>query len=78
MLNRVLTELTNAPLLRLRSARRVQFSEITQASFPPVFERFLSVIGIFTFDLGWIASAACLTSGIDFFDKLMSVKFPTL
>ncbi|CAN0008375.1 unnamed protein product, partial [Scytosiphon promiscuus] len=53
----------------LRSDRR--FAEITKVPFPPVYEKFLSIIGIFSFDLGWMISAACLTAGIDFYDKLL-------
>lgn len=49
----------------------LQFAEITKVPFPPVYEKFLSIIGIFSFDLGWIMSAACLTAGIDFYDKLL-------
>ncbi|CAN0058299.1 unnamed protein product [Scytosiphon promiscuus] len=49
------------------------FAEITKVPFPPVYEKFLSIIGIFSFDLGWMISAACLTAGIDFYDKLLMV-----
>ncbi|CAM9271368.1 unnamed protein product, partial [Ectocarpus sp. 8 AP-2014] len=49
------------------------FAEITKVPFPPVYEKFLSIIGIFSFDLGWMISAACLTAGIDFYDKLLIV-----
>ncbi|CAM9462085.1 unnamed protein product, partial [Ectocarpus sp. 12 AP-2014] len=49
------------------------FAEITKVPFPPVYEKFLSIIGIFSFDLGWVISAACLTAGIDFYDKLLIV-----
>ncbi|CBJ33868.1 probable extracellular nuclease (ISS) [Ectocarpus siliculosus] len=49
------------------------FAEITKVPFPPVYEKFLSIIGIFSFDLGWMMSAACLTAGIDFYDKLLIV-----
>lgn len=49
----------------------LQFAEITKVPFPPVYEKFLSIIGIFSFDLGWMISAACLTAGIDFYDKLL-------
>ncbi|CBJ26637.1 adhesin-like protein [Ectocarpus siliculosus] len=50
------------------------FAEITKVPFPPVYEKFLSIIGIFSFDLGWMISAACLTAGIDFYDKLLRGK----
>ncbi|CAM9140361.1 unnamed protein product [Ectocarpus sp. 12 AP-2014] len=49
------------------------FAEITKVPFPPVYEKFLSIIGIFSFDLGWMISAACLTAGVDFYDKLLIV-----
>lgn len=48
-----------------------QFSQITQVPFPPVYERFLEITGIFSFDLGWMLSAACLATGIDFYGKLL-------
>lgn len=47
-----------------------QFSSITEVSYPSVFERFLEIIGIFSFDPGWILSAACL-AGVSFYDKLL-------
>ncbi|CBJ32402.1 adhesin-like protein [Ectocarpus siliculosus] len=52
--------------------------DITKAPFPPIYEKFLSIIGIFSFDLGWILSAACLTTGIDFYDKLLIVTIGPL
>lgn len=51
----------------------LQFADITQVLYPPVYKRFLEVISLFTFDLGWIVSASCLASGITFYDKLMWV-----
>ncbi|CAM9574874.1 unnamed protein product, partial [Ectocarpus sp. 12 AP-2014] len=54
------------------------FADITKAPFPPIYEKFLSIIGIFSFDLGWIMSAACLTTGIDFYDKLLIVTIGPL
>lgn len=48
-----------------------QFSQITQVSFPPVYEKFLGIIGIFSFDLGWMLSAACVATGIGFYGKLL-------
>ncbi|CAN0138387.1 unnamed protein product, partial [Pylaiella littoralis] len=56
----------------------IAFAEITQVPFPPVFEKFLAVIGIFSFDLGWILSAACLSLGIGFYDKLLMVTIGPL
>lgn len=53
------------------TASFLQFTDITQVPMPPIYEKFLSFIGIFTFDLGWIFSAACLTDGINFYDQLL-------
>ena len=39
--------------------------------FPPLFEKFLGIIGVFSFDLGWFISAACLSPGVNFYDKLL-------
>jgi len=36
------------------NARAPQFAEITKAPFPPVYQRFLSFIGIFSFDRGCV------------------------
>lgn len=49
----------------------VQFAEITEVPFPEVYDKFLSVIRIFSFDLSWILSAACLTVDLDFYDELL-------
>lgn len=49
----------------------VQFAEITEVPFPEVYDKFLSVIRIFSFDLSWILSAACLTVDLDFYDQLL-------
>lgn len=48
-----------------------KFADITHIPFPPIYERFLETIGIFTFDLGWIFSASCLTTRLTFYDKLL-------
>ena len=49
----------------------VQFADVTNAGFPPVYEKFLAVIGMFSMDLGWVLSAACLATGITFYVKLL-------
>lgn len=49
----------------------VEFAEVTNVTFPPIYETFLSVIGVFSLDLGWILSATCLASEVDFYDKLL-------
>ncbi|CAB1100084.1 unnamed protein product [Ectocarpus sp. CCAP 1310/34] len=54
-----------------KDCRRCAFAEITKVPFPPVYEKFLSIIGTFSFGLGWVISAACLTAGNDFYDKLL-------
>ena len=48
-----------------------KFAEITAVPFPAVYNKFLSFIEIFSFDLGWILSAACITVGFDFYDELL-------
>ncbi|CAN0342544.1 unnamed protein product, partial [Hapterophycus canaliculatus] len=73
---RVGEALTRLPLSKLKIVVVVwqissAFADITKVPYPPVYESFLSIIGVFSFDLGWIISAACLTSGIDFYDKLL-------
>eukprot|EP00752_Nemacystus_decipiens_P007772 g6941.t1 len=47
------------------------FAEVTNAPFPPVYNKFLSIIGVFSFDLGWMLSAACLVTNFSFYDKLL-------
>ena len=54
-----------------RSFRVVKFADVTNVGFPPIYEKFLSIIGIFSLDLGWLLSATCVASGIDFYDKLL-------
>ncbi|CAM9245467.1 unnamed protein product, partial [Sphacelaria rigidula] len=49
------------------------FSEITQVPFPPVYKKFLSIVGVFTFDLGWIFSASCINTRVNFYHKLLIV-----
>lgn len=48
-----------------------QFTEITEVPFPEAYENFLSLTGIFSFDLSWILSATCMTDNLDFYDKLL-------
>ncbi|CAN0330304.1 unnamed protein product [Ascophyllum nodosum] len=49
------------------------FTEITEVPFPEVYDKFLAFIGIFSFDLSWILSAACISVGLDFYDELLMV-----
>ncbi|CAM9236456.1 unnamed protein product, partial [Sphacelaria rigidula] len=49
------------------------FTEITQAPLPPTYRKFLSIIGVVTFDVGHIFSAGCIDTKIDFYDKLRLV-----
>jgi len=51
--------------------RAPQFAGIAQVPFPSAYEKFLAFIGVFSLDLGWFLSAACLATGIGFFDKLL-------
>lgn len=44
---------------------------MTNVTFPPAYEKFLSVVGVFSMDLGWILSSTCLASEVDFYDKLL-------
>ena len=62
---------TRPPALPFSSPMSPQFAEITQVPFPSVYKKFLETIGVFNLDLGWIVSAACLATGIGFFDKLL-------
>ena len=55
----------------LCSLFRVKFADVTNVTFPPIYEAFLSMIGVFSLDLGWILSVTCLASDVDFFDKLL-------
>ncbi|CAM9101274.1 unnamed protein product, partial [Laminaria digitata] len=54
------------------------FADVTNAGFPPIYDKFLSVIGIFSMDLGWILSAACLATDVTFYDKLLIVTIGPL
>ena len=49
----------------------VQFADVTNVGFPPVYEKFLSIIGMFSLDLGWLLSATCVASGVGFYEKLL-------
>lgn len=49
----------------------MKLSNITNVAYPPIYEKFLSVIGIFSLDLAWILSAACITTNVNFYDKLL-------
>lgn len=53
------------------NVRVVKFADVTNVGFPPIYEKFLSIIGIFSLDLGWMLSATCVAAGIDFYDKLL-------
>lgn len=49
----------------------VQFANVTNVGFPPIYEKFLSIIGIFSLDLGWLLSATCVAAGVGFYEKLL-------
>ena len=65
--NGIRVRLTKWPVVVLRA----KFAEVTKVTFPPIYETFLSIIGVFSLDLGWILSATCLASDVDFYDKLL-------
>lgn len=46
-------------------------TDITNIAYPPIYETFLSIVGVFSLDLAWILSAACLTTNVNFYDKLL-------
>lgn len=38
---------------------------------PTIYKSFISIVRVVTFDLGWIFSAACVTDGMNFYEKLL-------
>ena len=56
---------------RARHFPCVKFSSITNVAYPPIYETFLSIIGVFSLDLAWILSAACITTDVNFYHKLL-------
>lgn len=54
-----------------RHCPRAKYSNITNVAYPPIYEKFLSIIGVFNLDLAWILSAACLTTNVNFYHKLL-------
>eukprot|EP00904_Undaria_pinnatifida_P010819 jgi/Undpi1/6868/HiC_scaffold_21.g09344.m1 len=70
--------LSGLPLSKLKLAVVVwqissAFADVTNVGFPPVYEKFLSIIGMFSLDLGWLLSATCVASGVGFYEKLLTV-----
>ena len=50
---------------------RLKFADVTNVEYPPIYEKFLSAIGMFSLDMSWILSAACLTTEVSFYGKLL-------
>ncbi|CAN0250034.1 unnamed protein product [Scytosiphon promiscuus] len=49
----------------------IQFADAAQATYPGVYQDFLSAIDIVDFDLGSVLSAGCLWSNMDFHDRVL-------
>eukprot|EP00752_Nemacystus_decipiens_P009937 g8861.t1 len=47
-----------------------QFTSVANVTFPGVYQRFLSGLEIFNFDLSWVLSAGCIVD-VDFHDRLL-------
>ena len=56
---------------RARHFPCAKISNITKVVYPPIYEMFLSIIGVFSLDLAWILSAACITTDVNFYHKLL-------
>lgn len=50
--------------------RCAQFSAVAAVTYPEVYERFLQAVDVFNLDLGWMLSAGCLVSDLDFHSRL--------
>eukprot|EP00904_Undaria_pinnatifida_P010820 jgi/Undpi1/6869/HiC_scaffold_21.g09345.m1 len=50
-----------------------EFADVTNVGFPPIYEKFLSIVGVFSLDLGWVLSATCVAAGVGFYAKLLIV-----
>lgn len=48
-----------------------QFSSVANATYPEAYEKFLKAVDVVNLDLGWMVSAGCLWTGIDFHDRLL-------
>ncbi|CAM9923215.1 unnamed protein product, partial [Laminaria digitata] len=49
-----------------------QFASVANATYPGVYQIFLSSLDIINLDIGLVMSAGCLWSGIDFHDRLIA------
>ncbi|CAN0076931.1 unnamed protein product, partial [Ectocarpus fasciculatus] len=47
-----------------------QFANVANITYPEVYQRFLDVLDVFNFDLGWVLSAGCVLD-LDFHDRLL-------
>ncbi|CAN0506184.1 unnamed protein product, partial [Ectocarpus sp. 12 AP-2014] len=48
-----------------------QFADAANATYPGVYQGFLSAIDVINFDLGYMLAAGCLWSDVDFHDRLL-------
>ena len=51
---------------------RPQFASVANVTYPGAYQTFLSTVNIINLDLGFVVSAGCLWSGIDFHDQLLA------
>ena len=49
----------------------VQFADAANATYPGVYQDFLSAIDVINFDIGSVLAAGCLWSDVDFHDRLL-------
>lgn len=47
-----------------------QFTSVANVTCPQVYQRFLDILDVFNFDLGWVFSAGCMFD-LDFHDRLL-------
>ena len=47
-----------------------QFTSVANVTYPDVYQRFLDMLDVFNFDLGWVFSAGCVFD-LDFHDRLL-------
>lgn len=48
-----------------------QFASLANVTYPKPYEDFLKIVDTVNVDLGWMVSAGCIWSGIDFHDRLL-------
>ena len=47
-----------------------QFTSVANVAYPDIYQRLLDALDVFTFDLSWVLSAACVID-VDFHDRLL-------